>query len=173
MKYHNRDQFLGVMKKMAAESQLEQNVTTSGAQPSPPPKKEGPSTQTASPPSILMEGVNEKSTPGAQAEMKPAIEQPDEVKPTSPFKFRGPDESMSQEAEERAKADASGSLAEDFENFVEGKRKTQAELKSLLDSYGGHSAASSEQAKISAAREHGFLDELQKIALKAETVRGR
>jgi hypothetical protein len=164
MKYHSRDQFLGVMSKLAAESELERNTTTPGQQPSPPPKKEGPAHQQASPPSILMEGINERSTPGAQGEMKPEKVQPDEMKPTSPFDVRGPDESMSAASETAAKSNASGSLAEDFENFVEGKRKTQAELKSVLDNYGPQSAASSEQAKISAAREHGFLDELKKIS---------
>lgn len=164
--YFKREQFLGVMTKLAAESQLEQNAATGGQQPSPPPKKEGPSSQQASPPSILMADVNEKSTPGAQGEMKLEIDQPDEAKATSPFQFRGPDESMSRESETAAKEEASGSLAADFERFVEGKRKTQAELKSLLDSYGSGSAASSEQAKIGAAREHGFLDELKKIAAR-------
>jgi hypothetical protein len=164
MKYHSRDQFLNVMSKLAAESELERNTTTQGQQSSPPPKKEGPAHQQASPPSILMEGINERSTSGTQGEMKPEKVQPDEMKPTSPFNFRGPDESMSAASETSAKANASGSLAEDFENFVEGKRRTQADLKANLDNYGPQSAASSEQAKIGAARESGLLDELKKIS---------
>ena len=182
MKYHNRDQFLGVMNKIAAESALEQNVSTPGQQPSPPPKKEGPTAQQASPAAIEQAGVNLKSIAGAQGEMKPEIVQPDEMKPTSPFDFRGPDESMSAASETAAKANASGNLAEDFENFVEGRHRTQAELRSILDNYGSQSAAGSEQAKIGAAspwakfevkdpgekvklaREHGLLDELRKIS---------
>jgi hypothetical protein len=161
--YYNRDQFIGVMRKMA-ESKLEENTTTGGQQPSPQPKKEGPGTQQASPPAITMAGVNEASTAGAQGEMKPEIKQPDAMKPTSPYDFRGPDESMSQGAEDGAKEQARGKLESAFEEFNAAHSQTQKELKAVFDNYGGGSAASSEQAKIGHVMQRGFLDELQKIA---------
>jgi hypothetical protein len=164
--YYKRNQFVGLMRKLAAKSKLEENTTTGGQQPSLQPKKEGPSSQQGSPPSILMADVNLKSTAGAQGEMKPEIQQPDEMKPTSPFQFRGPDESMSAQAEAAAKEQARGHLGEAFEEFNAAHSQTQKDLKSIFDNYGANSAASSEQAKIGSARACGLLDELKKISAR-------
>ena len=166
MRYYKRDQFLGVMEKMAAETKLPENVAVGGEQPSPQPKKEGPSSQQASPPSILMSAVNAKSVPGTQGEMKPEIDQPDTGKPTSPFAFRGQDESMSADAEAEAKEEARGNLGHAFEEFNAAHSQTQKELKAIFENYGADSVASSEQAKVGQAMKLGFLDELKKIAAR-------
>ena len=165
MRYYKRDQFVNVMKKMAAETKLQENITISGEQPSPPPKKEGPSTQQASPPSILMADVNERSAPGTQGDMKPtSIEHPDEMKPTSPYKARGPEESMSADAESEAKEEARGNLGDAFKEFNAAHSQTQKDLRAIFENYGTNSAATSEQAKVGQAKQLGFLDELKKIA---------
>lgn len=166
MRYYKRDQFVNVMKKMAAETKLPENSAVGGEQPSPQPKKEGPSSQQASPPSILMADVNEKSAPGTQGDMKPEIDQPDDGKPTSPFKFRGPDESMSSDAETEAKEEARGNLGRAFEEFNAAHSQTQKDLRAIFENYGTNSAATSEQAKVGQAKQLGFLDELKKIAAR-------